>query len=194
MIEAHPLSWPAGWPRTARPERSRFEVTFTDARRGVIYEIERLGGRDIVISSNLPLRKDGLPYANTREPDDPGVAVYFILDGQQRCFPVDKWDRVRDNLRAIEKSVEALRGLDRWGSKHMIDAAFAGFAALPAGGAQDPDAWWTVLEVESDATLGEIREAYRRLVRLHHPDVGGYPPRFLRIQEAYQQAKEAVQS
>lgn len=190
MIEAYPLHWPAGWPRTAHPDRSRFDVTFGQARRGVITEIERLGGRDIVISTNIPLRRDGLPYANTREPDDPGVAVYFTLAGAQKCFPVDKWDRVRDNLRAIEKSIEALRGLDRWGSKQMIDAAFAGFAALPAGGGDAQDAWWTVLGVSPDASAEEIKRAVFQRSKETHPDAGGDPAAFHRVRTAWEQARK----
>ncbi len=48
-----------------------------------------------------------------------------------------------------------------------IRAAFAGTAGEPED-SEDPHA---VLGVATDATLGEIRAAYRRLVRAHHPDL-----------------------
>jgi curved DNA-binding protein CbpA len=44
---------------------------------------------------------------------------------------------------------------------------------------------YQVLEILSTATDREIKEAYRKLVRLHHPDVGGDPEQFKILQEAY---------
>ena len=46
-----------------------------------------------------------------------------------------------------------------------------------------------VLGLQPGATLNEIRSAYRRLAKLHHPDAGGERslPRFLAIQAAYEQ-------
>lgn len=186
-IDAYPLSWPAQWPRTPRRQRSQFGTTFAAARDGIVRELALLGARDVIISSNVPLRRDGLPYASKGEADDPAVAVYFTLKGEQKCIPCDKWIRTRDNLQAIRKTIEALRGLDRWGAKEIVDAAFRGFAALPAstGGVS----WWRVLGVESSASEVEIESAYRRLARTHHPDVGGDGEQFHQIAEAYRQAK-----
>lgn len=76
-VEAYPLHWPAGWPRTSAPQRSRFDGGFAKIRDELFAEIERLGGRYIVLSTNVALRRDGLPYANQAEPPDSGVAVYF---------------------------------------------------------------------------------------------------------------------
>lgn len=68
----------------------------------------------------------------------------------------------------------------------MIDAAFAGFQALPASAdAACELAWWQVLGVSRNATEDEIRKAGRRLAKIHHPDVGGDPERFLEIQSAW---------
>lgn len=187
--QAYPLSWPQGWPRTRSPERSRFDVTLAVARDGLLHELYLLGARDIVISSNVVLRQDGFLNANRGEPDDPAVAVYFTLNGEQRSMPVDKWDRVKDNMRAIQKSIEAMRGLSRWGAESMVNAAFAGFAALPAGGGDSQNAWWTVLDVEPSVSLDDLNRRYRELVRQHHPDRGGNEDMFMLVQNAYQQAK-----
>ena len=43
-----------------------------------------------------------------------------------------------------------------------------------------------VLGLESGATQQMIRKAYRRLVKQHHPDVGGSKAAFRRVHEAYQ--------
>ena len=37
------------------------------------------------------------------------------------------------------------------------------------------------LEVKENATQGEIKSSYRRLVKQHHPDAGGEKDRFLAI-------------
>lgn len=65
--EVYPLAWPAGWPRTCVQKRSRFAVSTDLARRQLEAEIRRMGGRYIVISTNLPLRRDGNPYSNATE-------------------------------------------------------------------------------------------------------------------------------
>lgn len=187
MIDASPLSWPIGWARTARPERSRFDTTLARARDGLTHELELLGARDIVITSNAKLLRSGAIAARQGRIDDVGIAVYFTLAGEQRCIPVDKWDRIEDNMRAAELTVAALRGLDRWGAKEMVNAAFRGFQALPAG---DGGSWWEALEVAPTASELEIESAYRRLARAHHPDVGGDREQFERVTAAYRQAKQ----
>lgn len=190
-IDAFPLAWPIGWERTPRPQqrRAQFKTSFARARDGVLDELSLMGApmNQVVISSNIPLRRDGLPYANTRQPDDPGIAVYFVRGGEQKCIPCDRWDRVEDNLQAIRKTVEALRGLDRWGAKHMVDAAFQGFAALPAG---SDTGWWTVLGVERDDPDDVIHRAYRARIRETHPDWGGDVEVYHQVQTAHNQWQE----
>ena len=127
-----------------------------------------------------------------RRPDDHGVAVYFTLNGEERCFPCDRWHRVEDNVWAIAKSIGALRGLDRWGAKTMVDAAFRGFKALPesASGA----AWWTTLDVDPDTvSREEVDTAYRLRASQTHPDrPGGDLEAFLAVQDARRQAIDAI--
>ena len=79
--EAYPLTWPTGRPRTRWPEVSRFDVTLGKAVKDISDEVSRMGGSHLVLSSNLPTKRDGLPYANSRQPDDCGVAVYFKYKG-----------------------------------------------------------------------------------------------------------------
>ena len=42
------------------------------------------------------------------------------------------------------------------------------------------------LELKIDATKGDIKSSYRRLVKQHHPDAGGEKDRFLAIQLAWE--------
>jgi hypothetical protein len=182
MTEAYPLHWPQGWPRVSRRERSRFDVSFAKTRDGLFEEIKRMGGTLPVLSTNVALRRDGLPYANQPEPNDPGVAVYFMHKGRSMSFACDRWDRVRDNVRAIEKTIEAIRGIERWGASDMMERAFSAFEALPS------PSWWTDLGVSRNATPDELKARYRHLIKTHHPDAGGDPEQFRRINEAYETA------
>jgi hypothetical protein len=79
-----------------------------------------MGGTGVILSTNIPLRNDGLPYANSREPNDPGVAVYFRYQKRDLCFACDAYTSVRENAYAIAKTVEALRGIERWGASGTV--------------------------------------------------------------------------
>ena len=187
--DAFPLKWPDGRPRTDRyrRERSRFNVGFGKARDSLMQSLRLLGARHVVLSTNIPLRGDGLPYANTGSVSDPGVAVYFTYKGNQMCFACDRWDRVQDNCQAVHHTIEALRGIARWGTGDMMEAAFQGFTALPA-----PDSvrnWREVLGIKGERpTIDQIEKAYKQLRSRHHPDKGGDPELFHEVQSAYEKA------
>lgn len=195
-ITTFPLSYPVNQPRTKASDRN--DARFTTRSRGFNYggsrkhtvhesarelelEIKRMGGKDMIISSNLRVKGNGLPYSGQKQPDDPGVAVYFKWNRRDLVFACDKWTSVEDNLWAIVKHIEALRGQERW-CVGSLDQAFAGYMQLP-----DPDArqWWEVLGVAETADNGEIRQAYLRLAKQYHPDAGGDSVMFDQVQKAY---------
>lgn len=60
-MEAYPLQRPPAWPRTEEPQWSRFDATQNEAQVGLHHELQLLGASDVVISTNIPLRRDGLP-------------------------------------------------------------------------------------------------------------------------------------
>lgn len=179
-LTAFPLCWPAGHPRARSRQRSKFDTTFGRARDGLFRELKLLGVTGIVFSTNLALRRDGIPLANQSNPADPGVAVYFRWKGKDRVFACDKWDRVEDNTLAVAKTIDALRGIARWGTGEMVEAAFSGFAALPPGPvAPPPPTPWQERFREvfglfpATTDQGEVQHRYRQLAMQHHPDRGG---------------------
>ena len=168
MEQASPLQWPQGRQRTD-PRRiifSRFQSTEGVARSVMTDEIGRMGGRNIIISTNKPTRRDGLPYASAKEPEDSGVAVYFERKGTRVCFACDQYHYIWENMKAIAKTIEAMRGIERWGSAEMLDQAFVGFKALPPPTDASVD-WWLVLGVSPSASDSEIQIAYKGKARVH---------------------------
>lgn len=195
MTEAYPLQWPIGWPRTPnqRREKSRFNTSQEAAQRQIVKEVNLLGGRNLVISTNLELRRDGLPYAasSKNRVDDVGVAIYFVLKGNARSFACDRWDTIKDNMKAIANTIAALRGIERWGSSQMVDQAFSGFTALPSNQERQ---WWDILQVNRAATRATIELNYKRLAQDYHPDRGGSSNKMAELNTARDQALKEVSS
>lgn len=190
----YPLAWPEGWKRM--PSYLRKSATFKsygkrltvfDGVQRVLDELERLGVHqdDVIVSTNLQTRLDGLPRSNQGRPGDPGVCVYWQKSAKEpmRCMAVDRYDEVQDNLAAVAATLDAMRAIERHGGAAILDRAFTGFTALPApaGGQRD---WWVVLGVGENAGPVEIRAAHRQLAQANHPDRGGDPARMAEINVA----------
>lgn len=210
-VSAYPLHWPQGFPRTAPESRQRARfgsrnaqgwgnrpLTIAQARERLLEEIGRftrmgqpwrIDPSEVVISSNVPVRRDGLPRSGSRDPDDPGVAVYLSLDGDPHVFPCDAWDRVADNIAAVAAHLGALRGIERWGVGDLRQA-FTGWRALPDPESAGGRSWRDVLGVSPTASPEEARAAYLRRRREAHPDNGGSTAQFHAVQKAWQQAQE----
>lgn len=186
----YPLQWPEGWPATPAEEKKRysaFQTTFGKARDELLNELRLMGAENVVISSWLPRNKDGSLRADAarRRVDDPGIAVYFTLNGKRMAMARDAYETVHDNLRSVGLAIAALRIMERHGGGHMLTTAMQGFTALGSD-----DHWWTTLEVERSATLEEVRAAWRQKMKETHPDVGGSDHMAARINDAWTRAQE----
>lgn len=199
-IDAYPLQWPEGWRRSRHRGSSRYQVSLAQARDSLLQHLRLLGAVDVVISTNLPTRRDGLPMSRASEPADPGVAVYWITQAHgTSVMACDVWKTVRENLRAVGLAVEAIRTLERTGASEIMGRAFTGFAALP--GASE---WWLQeLELgcdflgqhpDPDAALEALNRAYRRLALERHPDRGGSHEQMRRLNAAKDEAMRAIQT
>lgn len=200
-ITASPLAWPIDWPRTTYPNRSKYKSNhegasaFVRARDGVLRNLKLMGVRrdsDAIISTNVPLRGDGLPYASFREPNDAGVAIYWVKsysDQPMRVIASDRWKKVWENLHAVELALEALRQLERTGASQIVERAYQGFKALPP--AATIKSWREVLEFTSGWAPGpeDLQNRYRRLAAVRHPDRGGSEAAMAELNLAYAQAK-----
>lgn len=212
MITACPLTWPAGWPRTEQgfQKEGRFgtrkqrpgssyarseDITIADAVFRVLAELERMGIKrdDIVISTNVKTRLDGLPRGNEREPRDNGAAVYWeTRAGARRVMAIDQYTSVANNLAAIAATLDAMRAIERHGGAQILDRAFTGFTALPAPSAKR--AWREILNFSSNDKISSevLKIRYRYLASRRHPDKGGSDQAMAELNVAYEEAKKEI--
>lgn len=166
------------------------------------------------------MKRDGSgPKANTT-PFHPGVTVKFERNGSWLSFSSDRftprgYNRVawKENLHAVAKGLEYLRGLERYG----VGAGgqqYRGFAELGPGAptplgsgdamtvsqaaawmAEEMGAEWDAGDLEvSPGVVGRetLQRAYRVLARSLHPDGGGTPEGFAKLQSAHAVLLKAV--
>lgn len=178
-VSRFPLAWPMGWPRhkgarlrapfsTKKIGDGRLSVQLATAR--LEQQLDAMGARNAILSTNVSLRLDGRPRSD-EEPRDPGAAVYFSFKGKATVLACDRFNRVADNIAAIAGHIEALRRCDRYGVGSM-EQALAGYKALPADSAAD---WRAVFgfPAGSRPTVDQVEDAFYAAAKVRHPDVGG---------------------
>lgn len=210
---AYPLSWPAGWKRTtghrtrahfskknrdaSRPYAMKEKLSVADSLRRLLDALRMMGIPDwcVIISTNVELRRDGLPYSGRKAPDDPGAAVYWQDGPQRRCMAIDQYDRVEDNLAALAATLDAMRAIERHGGAAILDRAFTGFTALefsPDGPRIRP--WRDVLGVvDGPMPMDFVKRKYRELASERHPDKpGGSHEAMTELNAALQEAEKEL--
>jgi hypothetical protein len=191
--ENYPLYWPAGWPRTTWAQRgkSRFGGNTYNQIKELQRELRLLGATNIIVSSNVPVRQDGLPYSDAakRRYDDPGVAIYFNLKNRPLSMARDRYWTPWENMRSLVLTIESIRSIERHGGAVMMERAFAGFAAIAP-----PDwkkSWREVFGVKPD-WRGDITSLFREKAKHRHPDSGGNDDLMAELNVAYREAKEEL--
>jgi hypothetical protein len=216
----YPLQWPADTPRTKPADRRRSKfydrrklpdgrlsapqpLSLYETAKELLAELGRLRASHVVITSMLPTRHDGLPYSDGRS-EDPGVAVWCVYRGRERVFACDEWTTPAENIRAITLSIDALRGLARWGMADVAERAFAGFAALPPGAPEPPPKrdWRAVFGVaelvdtlmasSADDLLAVVKARHRKMIAECHPDAGGDTARAAELNAALDEAEKEL--
>jgi len=216
-ISSFPLCWPTGWKRAKTRKRADFgkdkrmrdatgnatwkireQLSVADAVDRLLATLRRMGVPDynVIISTNVQVRLDGRPYSNQRDPQDPGVAVYWRKGTvkERKCMAVDQYDRVADNIAAVAATLEAMRAIDRYGGAEILERAFLGFQALPppmSAGRPWQDVLGLTPEQRQAKNVRAIAEdRFRELAHKYHPDhSGGDAERFSEISEAIRQAR-----
>lgn len=203
MEAPYPLQWPAGKSRrqpelrraggfkSKREGRGLQALTVAIAIERLDRELNKIGARYAVVSTNLETKLNGLPRSGQAEPRDPGVAVYFELAGKPHCLPCDTYMRVADNIAAVAAHIEATRAIERHGVATVAEM-FAGFMALPSPEMRRP--WREVfgLHREPRVTAAMVEDRYRELARERHPDLGGSDAMMAELNAAREAAKREI--
>lgn len=183
-VDAYPLQWPAGWPRTPphKIKDARYSFrrtsgvwTFAAARNALLDEVDKIA-RNAVLSSNFRTDRTGIAVEGSRRPDDQAVAIYFLRGGTSKVIACDRYSRFEENCRSITLALEAMRQLERHGGGLMLDRAFEGFTALPppsAFAAGRERSCWEILGVPEHSSEEAIEAAFKEKAKAAHPDRGG---------------------
>jgi hypothetical protein len=200
-IEAYPLHWPAGWPRTPPEDRIHLKyrlgrsyskrrafITFGEARAALVQELDRFGASEAVLSTNHQLTPDGQLRPRMRAPADGGIALYFRLGERIMAMACDLHVTAADNIRSLATTLRALRQLEDHIGEEILAQALERFT-LPSA---DPEPWWRILHLDANATRAEVEAAYRRLARERHPDLGGTDATMAELNVARDEAMRGV--
>jgi hypothetical protein len=191
----------AAWPGPQTPANRRdnggrfLKVTPGAALDSLREELGHIRAKDCRIQLDVrdrEITRYGELRADAR-PSSPGVVVYATHPRQGDIrFANDTFARWHHNVRAIAMTLEALRGIARWGAVRD-EQQFAGFRALPGATAltMGVSAATAVLEAESGLTAPSVvtaewlREAIRRARAATHPDAkGGDRVRWDQVEQA----------
>lgn len=193
----------SNWPgeSTKYRERSRFDTAWKKTLQLLARELDhiRKPGEIPVLEiavGESDLRLDGYPRASAR-PEHPGVILNIESKWGPLRYPCDTFDDWQDNVRAIALALEALRKVDRYGVTKRGEQ-YAGWKALPpAGGSSHTMGAKAASDIlartagmngkAADRILAssvEAKAAYRKAVRVAHPDAGGSVSAFQRLEAA----------
>lgn len=203
--------WP-GELRATRAD-SPFSSTWSATRAVLDLELRQLNAADVVIELAVPpsaIRVDGGLRADARLPDHPGVILSFDSTHGPLRYATDVYQKAQwrrnalegwqANLRAIALGLEALRKVDRYGIAGRGEQ-YTGWSALGPGVIAAPAAAMTadeaahfIADATGDPFLGafEVLQTwadgrdlvYRQAAKRLHPDTGGDPEAFKRLQTA----------
>lgn len=175
----------------------QFKATWSTTLEDLGRELDHLDAHDIVLEVAVDardIRKDGMLRADAR-PRHPGVRLSFQSTSGALSFTCDTYEQQyysgvpswQANVRAIAKTLERLRDIDRYGATK--GEQYAGFKAIGAGSGATPlggmtrDQALAVLDYPKGETF--YAAAFRRARANAHPDRnGGDQTQWDRVEEA----------
>ena len=158
--------------------------------------------------------RDGSRLKMNVAPEHPGIVVEWQIGEAWYRRAAEKYDLWQDNVRAIALTLEALRAVERWGAvsgeqyegfRLELEAGALGIegeagesaaarampeATIPRRLMTRIDAAWFLSNHGGIAvsarhtTPSVVGRAYRKAAAKLHPDAGGDPQEFRRLQEA----------
>jgi hypothetical protein len=187
------------WPgeRNKNRKNATFRVTYPKTLDELENELSKIRAKEIIIQveglTRDDIRNDGWPRSGTWKNGygGPGVIVSFESPKGAMSFPCDKFRDWQDNLRAIAKSLEALRMVDRYGVTRGNEQ-YRGWTQIGNGnGKMDRASAFRFIEtltgapIKLPATVETIAAIIKTLKVAHHPDKpGGSHETFVAIGQA----------
>lgn len=186
------------WTGPTGPARrnSPFRVTPGRTQDDLRCELAALNVARAVIQADLDesdIRIDGMPRANARFRSGRVVLSFEHPKAGPMSMPCGAFADLWDNLRAITKTLEALRAVDRYGVTQRSEQ-YAGWKQLPPQGGANVEYEFVTVEdaarflIKTAApglqfgpetvrsailTPGKLTEYFRAAAQRAHPDVGG---------------------
>lgn len=186
----------AEWTGPRRPihDRASYKAPWSTVAADLQAEAEHLGADEILILLDVDrsdLRVDrSAPKANTETPAAVIVWMPSTKHGPLR-WQCDRWDRWRDNVRAIGLTLQRLRLIDELGVA-TGGQQYTGWQAFGPGrpmiaGLNDPDFAWSVLRRQADPDVDplDLKALYRSASKNTHPDGNGTAEAFGEVDAAY---------
>lgn len=181
---------------------SRFTAGWSDTLDLLLREVDMLRGKNLVLGVDVPeadFKLNGELRARAKAAT-PAVEVAFESKHGPLIYRCDRYNGTpwgnkmelwQHNVRAIALGLEALRAVDRYGITHTAEQ-YAGFKAIGSGqssgfpSAEAAKEWLFSEEATGIAGgLGlTIQTAYRHAVKTHHPDRGGDPAMWAKVDAA----------
>lgn len=160
---------------------------FSATQQTTIKDLQRIMGK--IGATSLRIEQDVMGG---------GVKVIFDRAGRRYVRECNKYENSLDNLRVIGLQIDYLyRALEVYAddiNETSFDVEFnqifGGFIATPDDTAlllgSGESEWFDILGVKQEATRDSIRNAFRALSKVHHPDYGGNEEDFKRLNQAFQ--------
>jgi len=195
-------AWPPEQPATpvGRRKPGLFTADYLARLNLLESEMTAVSAKDAILTAFIPknqIRADGWPLSSAKAAG-PGLILSFTSNGQPREFAADHYDDWKDNLYAVAKTLEALRGINRWGGASS-GKQYAGFSPVLAPDAQpmpasfassqsaavflaDHAEGWSAGQILNNSLV--LKSAYNAASIKLHPDTGGTHEGFVQLQQA----------
>lgn len=184
------------WPGELTKQRmaSPFQLGTAESEKLLKYEVEKLDGKLLVVQlaiREMDLKVDGRPKIRA-EYEHPGVIVSFESRYGPLRYATDRFNQWPANLRAIALGLEALRKVDRYGITKRGEQ-YTGWRALESGdgeirsreaAARFLSDHGGIVVTPDHTSPSAVGRAYRRAAAKLHPDAGGDPEEFKKLQRA----------
>lgn len=189
-------------PAEQRRSRWTFKAGWDDTVNLLDREVGNLGADHFVIEADFSesdIRLDGMPRANARQPSFPGVRIAFESRHGPLIYQSDVCAYWQHNVRSIALGLEALRAVDRYGISSRAQQ-YTGWKAIEAPRAASTfntvEAALAWLQSEECAGFAgaaalNIRSLIKHAMSTHHPDRGGDPAKWTKVEQARQMLKQA---